>query len=149
MIYGNRIKHLRDRNYIKSIQLAEVIDKSKSLYSEYENEKKTIPTKHLNTISNYLNVSFDYLFGFNDELQYKNNNLSATLNKKEIGSNLKNIRKQYKLTQEELGKVVGVKYSTIAGYESGRYLVSVPVLYKICKKYDISADCLLGKINNN
>ena len=32
--------------------------------------------------------------------------------------------------------------------EKGKYLISIPFLYTICKKYNISADYLLGKIDN-
>ncbi len=145
MIYGSRIKHLRDRNNIKAKELANVLRISKSLYSEYESEIKTMPVKHLNSICNYLGISFDYILGFENKLEYNKINKLVNLDAKIIGNRLKEIRKEHKLTQEELGKIVGCSYGTIAGYEIGRYLISTPILYKICKKYNISADYLLGK----
>ena len=148
MIYKNKIKHFRERNNIKEIDLAKVLGISKSLYSEYENEIKTIPTKHMNTICNHLNVSFDYILGFNSKPQYDNIIQTEKLNQKLIGLKLKELRKERKLTQEQLGIISGCSYGTIAGYELGRYLISIPVLYKICKKYNISADYLLGRLDN-
>ena len=149
MVYSERLKHYRDRNNIKEKKLASILKISKSLYSEYENEIKIMPIKHLNTLCNYLNISFDYILGFNDKPQYTNIKKMDNLNNKIVGQRLKIIRKKYKLTQENLGKIAGCSYGTIAGYEIGRYLISTPTLYKICKKYNISADYLLGKIDNN
>ena len=148
MIYKNRIRYFRERNNIKEIDLANSLGISKSLYSEYENEIKTMPTKHMNTLCNYLNVSFDYILGFDSNIQNNNITKSEKLDPKLIGLKLKELRKKQKLTQEELGKIVGCSYGTIAGYEIGRYLISIPILYKICKKYKISADYLLGRLDN-
>ena len=53
-----------------------------------------------------------------------------------------------KLTQSKLADNLGCSYGTIAGYERGRYLIATPFLYQICKTYRISADYLLGKIDN-
>ena len=101
----------------------------------------------MNTLCNYLNISFDYILGFS--LTYESNNIiqSEKLDAKLIGLNLKEFRKKQKLTQKELGKIAGCSYGTIAGYEIGRYLISIPILYKICKKYNISADYLLGRVD--
>ena len=149
MIYGNKIKHIRERNNIKEKQIAEILNISRSLYCDYEKENKTIPTKHLNTICNYLNVSFDYIFNFENTKQYRKCHKTEKLDLNIIRKRLKELRKDHKITQEELGKIAGCSYGTIAGYEIGRYLISIPVLYKICRKYNISAEYLLGRIEIN
>ena len=147
MIYKNRLKFLRDRTNTKGKDIKAILGIGKSLYSEYENEIKIMPVKHLNLICNYFNISFDYLFGLTDELQYSPIKKDE-LNPNVIGKNLKEIRKELKLTQEKLADIVGCSFGTIAGYEIGRYIISTPVLYKICKKYHISTDYLLGRTNN-
>ena len=147
MIYKNRLKFLRDRTNTKEKDIKAILGIGKSLYSEYENEIKIMPVKHLNLICNYFNISFDYLFGLTDKLQYspiKKDELNPNI----IGKNLKEIRKELKLTQEKLADIVGCSFGTIAGYEIGRYIISTPVLYKICKKYHISADYLLGRTSH-
>ena len=58
---------------------------------------------------------------------------------------LKIVRKENNLTQIELAKILNVDNSMLAKYESGKYLISTPYLYTICKKYNVSADYLLGK----
>ena len=145
MLYGDKIKYLRDRNDVKAKRLADILKISKSLYSEYENETKTIPVKYLNKICNYFDVSIDYVFGFTNVKKYKN--LKEDINLYFSGQRLKSFRKEQNVSQKQLGVAVGCSYGTIAGYEMGRYLMSTIVLYRIYKKYNISADYLLGKID--
>ena len=38
--------------------------------------------------------------------------------------------------------------SALANYERGRNVIATSFLYTICTRYNISADYLLGKINN-
>ena len=147
MIYKDRLKFLRDRTNTKEKDIKAILGIGKSLYSEYESEIKIMPVKHLNLICNYFNISFDYLFGLTEKLQYSTIKKDE-LNPNVIGKNLKEIRKELKLTQEKLADIVGCSYGTIAGYEIGRYTISTPILYKICKKYHISADYVLGRTNN-
>ena len=64
------------------------------------------------------------------------------------GKRLKEFRKENKLTQEKLANILNTTFSNIAFYEKGRNLIAIPVLYEICKKYNISADYLLGRIDN-
>ena len=73
-----------------------------------------------------------------------------TLNivKYKMGERLKEFRKNNKLTQSKLAVILNTTQSVIADYERGRYLIATPFLYTICKKYNISADYLLGKIDN-
>ena len=51
------------------------------------------------------------------------------------------------MTQKKLALILNTTYSNIAFYEKGRNFIATPFLYQICHKYHISADYLLGKIN--
>ena len=44
--------------------------------------------------------------------------------------------------------ILNTVHPVISNYESGKFLIATPFLYTICKKYNISADYLLGKIDN-
>ena len=70
------------------------------------------------------------------------------INKVLSGERLRNLRKENKITQDKLAKILNVSRSTIAEYERGTNLIATPFLYTICKKYNISADYLLGKIDS-
>ena len=115
-------------------------------YSHYEKEEIFIPIKHLNTFANYYYVSIYYLFNFIVSFDYS---LSKNFIDKPLsGMRLKAFRKENKLTQDKLAKILNVSRSTIAEYERGTNIIATPFLYTICRKYNISADYLLGKIDN-
>lgn len=146
MIYSERLKSLREQENIKQTTLAEIINVGNKAYSHYENEKYIIPINHLNTICNYFNVSLDFIFGFTDNKNYKikNKDIDFALS----GEMLKNFRKENKITQDALAKVLNIDRSAISKYEKGIHIIATPFLYTICKKYGISADYLLGKTNS-
>lgn len=145
MIYSERLKELRENNNISQEKLRQVINVSKQAYNHFEKEYTIIPIKHLNTLCNYFNASFDYIFNFTNDLNY--GLLKKDIDLKIVGLRLKEFRKENKLSQEKLAELLNVVKGTIGNYESSRALIATPFLYEICKKYKISADYLLGKIN--
>lgn len=146
MTYGKKLLELRGDKKITQITIAKIIGIDHSQYSHYELEDRDIPIKHLITLANYFNVSIDYLFCFTNEKKY--NSYNKDTNSKLSGQRIKEFRKSLKKTQQEFGNILTCSYGTIAGYESGRYLIATPFLYTICDKYNISADYLLGKIDS-
>ena len=50
------------------------------------------------------------------------------------------LRKQYKITQEELANEVGVTRQTITSIETGKYIASLPLAFKIAKFFDMSIE---------
>ena len=145
MIYSNRLKELREEKNISQQDIAKYLKIDNSLYAKYEKEYYVIPIKHLNTLSNYFNVSFDYLFGLTNKLNYKEN--INEIDSLKSGNRIKEFRKENKITQERLASELNMARSALANYERGRTVIATPFLYTICKKYQISADYLLGKIN--
>lgn len=144
-MYSERLKDIRERNDMTQKNVAEVLGIAEITYTNYENEYFVIPIKHLNTLSNYFDVSFDYIFNFTDKKQYKNS--KNEIDKLISGQRLKNFRKELKLSGKEFGNILNTTDGTLYGYERGRYLIATPFLYDICKKYGVSADYLLGKID--
>ena len=145
-MYKERLKLLRESKNLTQNDVAQIISLSKSLYCNYETEYAIMPLKHLNTLCNFFNVSLDYIFNFNDGLFYKNYHQDINLKKSKL--RLKEFRSESKLTQTKLAEVLHTTQSVIAGFEKGRNLIATPFLYEICKKYNVSADYLLGKIDD-
>ena len=145
MIYNKRLIELREKNELKQYDIANILNIYKGLYNQYETEYAIIPIKHLNTLCNYFNVSFDYLFGLTNKLNYKENINEIDCLKS--GNRIKEFRKENKITQERLASELNMARSALANYERGRTVIATPFLYTICKKYQISADYLLGKID--
>ena len=50
------------------------------------------------------------------------------------------LRKQHKITQEELANEVGVTRQTITSIETGKYIASLPLAFKIAKFFDMSIE---------
>ena len=49
----------------------------------------------------------------------------------------------------KVAKELNTTGTVICGYESGRRIIATPFLYQICHKYHVSADYLLGRIDEN
>jgi len=128
------------------MDVANVIGLKRGSYSHYENEDDLLPIKYLDLICTYFKISFDYLFEFTNITNYKNTKEIKEINI--VGQNLKDFRKENKLTQTKLAIMLNTTQSVIADYERGRYFIATPFLYTICKNYNISADYLLGKIDS-
>lgn len=143
-MYKEKLKEIRENQKIKQKSLAEILEIDQSVYSHYETEYNIMPIIHLITIADYFNVSLDFLFSFTNTRKYANS--KTGVEKIEAGKRLKEFRKENKLTQVKLASILNTTQSVIADYERGRYLIATPFLYTICKKYNISADYLLGKI---
>lgn len=146
MIYGNKLKEIRTYEDIKQTELSKIIGLSNAAYSEFERENTIIPLKHLIKICDYFNVSLDYIFEFSNIKCYPL--CTNGINKNKLKTRLKEFRLSENLSQEKLANILNVSTSVIAGAEQGRRLIATPFLYAICKKYNISADYLLGRTDN-
>ena len=146
MIYGKRLKDLREEKGLKQYEIAELLNFHKNGYGQFERETTLLPIKHLNTLCNYFGVSLDYIFDFTSKIKYSNAKADIDLNI--VKNRLKEFRKENNLSQEKLASILNVAKGTIGNYESSRSLIATPFLYTICKKYNISADYLLGKTEN-
>lgn len=145
MIYKDNLKKLRIDNGLTQDNVGKIIGVDRKAYSHFETEYTIIPIEHINVLANYYNVCLDYLFGFCNKKNY-------SYIKKEIdvvlsGARLKEVRKENKLTQDRLSNFLKSDRSTISYYESGKNKISTSCLYEVCKKYRISADYLLGKVD--
>ena len=140
-----RLFDLREYKDLSQIKLADYLGITQQTYSLWEKGTKIIPLKHLNNLSNFYEISMDYIVGLTDE---KNNSgiIKLTeLNKNEIGSRIKKIREDNNLTLRDLAKKLNTTSSTISAYETGKTLILTAFAYQICIKYNVSLDWLCGK----
>lgn len=147
MKYDDNLKLLREEKGLKQEEIAKVLGISRSTYKDYELRISFVPVKYLNTLSNFYNVSVDYLLGISNNRVYDSS--KANIDKISAGIRLKEFRKSRNLTQKKLASVLNVTFSSIAFNEKGRNLIGTQFLYTICDKYNVSADYLLGKIDYN
>ena len=143
MIYLERLKALKERYGTTQETISNMLNISRGRYSHYEIEDDLMPLKYLNEICNYYHVSLDYIFNFTEKKQYKGLKKEINLSK----NRLKEWRKSSKLTLIELSDKIKTSKSMLSMYEKGTILIPTQVLYNLCKKYHISADYLLGRID--
>lgn len=72
-----------------------------------------------------------------DEVQFK----------KDIGSKLKQLRTGVGIKQAELAVAVGLERTSITNIESGKQMVTIPVLYRICHVLGIAVSDILPSLD--
>lgn len=61
-----------------------------------------------------------------------------------LAESLKKIRKQYKMTQEDIAKLLGISRSGYTYYETGKTIPSVEILQKLSAIYNTTIDVIVG-----
>ena len=140
----NNLKKIRINANKNQEEVAKELDVSRSSYAMWESNNEIIPIKRLLDFCELYQTSLDYIFNLTE----KNYQQIKNFDKNKYIVRLKEFRKENKLTQEKLANILNTNKSVICGYEKGRYIIATPFLYTICKKYHVSADYLLGKIDN-
>ena len=93
-----RLFDLREYKDLSQIKLADYLGITQQTYSLWEKGTKIIPLKHLNSLSNFYEISMDYIVGLTDEKNNSSFIKLTELNKNEIGSRIKKIREDNNLT---------------------------------------------------
>ena len=65
-----------------------------------------------------------------------------------LGSNIKNIRKERKLTQEQIAEKLGVSFQAVSSWERDEYKPDVDKLRLLAKTLDVSVSSLVEEENN-
>ena len=138
-MFPKRLKKLRKNKKLKQEELGNFLGLSASTIGMYEHGRRSPDNKTLIKISNYFDVSADYLLGKTEIKNYEN------LEKQIFGKRLKQLRENANITQEELGKKVNLVKSNISMYEKGKRTPSVEILEQMSNIFDVSIDYLLGK----
>lgn len=67
----------------------------------------------------------------------------VTLTKRKIGHRLYNARSFSNMTMKEVAEKIGVRYSTVWGWENGISIPRVDNLIKLSRLYEVSIDYIL------
>ena len=62
----------------------------------------------------------------------------------ELGNNIKNIRKQHGLRQEQLAEAMGVSIASVSKWENGQCAPELTVLMELADFFEVSIDTLVG-----
>ncbi len=137
------IEKLRDERDLLKKEVAKHIGVVESVYSEWENEKLSIPTKRIYQLANFFEVNIDYMIGVsNTRIHIKTN---KEIDIKLVSSRLKEIRKSLNMTMRDLAEKFNTSSSAISNYENSKFLILSPFLIELCKFGNYSIDWVLGR----
>ena len=142
VMYFNRIKYFRENNELTQDEIAKMLNTSQSNYSRWENDKELIPLIKLNEFCNIFKTNMDYVLGIT-----KNNNFNGIkkYDNKITGHNLRKLRKDNNITQEQFSFFLNTTQSTISAYENGDTTLLTASAIQIVNKYNISLEWLCGR----
>lgn len=136
-----RIYDLRVDNDLLQKDIAEILGVNKNTYPHWESGMYEIPLEVIDKLTNYYNVSVDYITGLSNNKKGKNRNINTTL----LPSKLKEIRKKNHLSQEQIAlEVEGFSQMNCSRYESGKVIIPFSKLYLFAKRFNVSLDYLLS-----
>lgn len=142
VMYFNRIKYFRENNELTQDEIVKMLNTSQSNYSRWENDKELIPLIKLNEFCNIFKTNMDYVLGIT-----KNNNFNGIkkYDNKITGHNLRKLRKDNNITQEQFSFFLNTTQSTISAYENGDTTLLTAFAIQIVNKYNISLEWLCGR----
>lgn len=62
-----------------------------------------------------------------------------------FSARMKELREARGLSQEAVGKIIGVKRYSVYGYEKGKSYPDIPHLIALAEFFDVTTDYLLGR----
>lgn len=140
-----RLKKVRVYADLNIKQVADKLGVSRSSYNMWEREYDIIPLRQLDKFCNIFQVSLDFVLGFTEVWNYPNSRDS--INPELLAKRIKRIRRKNDLTQDELSKILNITRSSISKYEHGINLALTSYIIGFCKYFNISADFVTGKID--
>lgn len=138
------MKYIREDKDLTQKQIAKILVVERSTYTGWETGKDTIPLRKLSQLCDFYNVSIDYVTGLSNIKNY--NITNTTINLKDVGKRLKNLRLKNNLKQKDIFTFLNTTSSTYSAYETGKVLIQTSFVYSIAKKYNVSIDWILNKI---
>ena len=69
MAYYKRLRDLREDRDMKQKEIADILGTTQQVYSRYENGINELPIHHLIVLSEFYNVSTDYILGLTDDMK--------------------------------------------------------------------------------
>ena len=145
MINNLRLEDLREEKNLKQIDIANLLKVSKSTYSQWEHSKIPIPTKRIIELADFYQVNIDYILNISKVRKSIKGKTKIDLIR--IGNNIKNIRLNLNLTQDELSDKLNIDQTTLSKYELGKSLIQIDPLIGLSKLNNYSIDYILNRDN--
>ncbi len=144
-----RITKLRKEKKEGQIKLAKKLGFTKSTYAYYETGKVVPTVLKLLVIATYHHCSMDYLMGRIDDSMIKEEteeivSLDNKTTQDNNGIKFKRLRKEKKLTQTDISKILNVRTNTYTKWEILMNDIPLEKCNTLANYYGVSIDYLLG-----
>lgn len=134
---------LRIEKKLSQKELAIILNVSLSTYKLYELGATPMSIEEINYLSNYYEVSLDYLLGFSKVKRKKM--IQKSINYHFLSIYICYLRKKAHISQKKLAQEFGISFITVSRYEHGSKAINLTYISQISKKFHISVDYLCGK----
>ena len=141
--FGNRLRDLRVSEGITQLQMAVNLDTSKSNISKYEAGTVEPGMEKINEIARFFKVTTDYLLGVEGDTMGTEETINEITQR--VGRNIRSIREQAGLSQDEFAEGFSVKQPTVANWETGKRQPDLNMLIQIAHFGGTNLDDLVMK----
>ena len=137
-----RINDLRVDNDLTQKQMANILNTTRDVYAQWERGFCNFPLDKINEYANFYQTSLDYITGLsNNKINYYCKKIDVNI----ITTRIKRLRKRHNYSQEKLCQKINIKQRTYSGYETGRSIPPLYVLFLLSQFYNVSLDYLMGR----
>lgn len=141
----NNLEYLREEKDLLSKDMAKNLQVTTSVYSEWENNKLSIPTKRIYELSEFFAINADYLMGLTSKkIKIQ---INKKLNNQLVAKRAKEARLSMNLTMRDLAIKLNTSSSAISNYENNKNLILSAFLIELSTISHYSLDYLLGRTN--
>lgn len=144
MNFGVKLKELRTEKKLTQLQMAEILETSKSNISKYEAGSVEPNLDTLLKISNFFGVPVDYILGNdNYSIDYTNYQMDTSEFVLKFRDRLKNILEERDISQQDFAEITGLHPDEVDAFLWGNKVPTIIELIKIVGSLNISANYLL------
>lgn len=141
-----RYEELRTNKEKRQGDIAEILNVKRNTYSKWENEINDMPVEKANILANYYKVTFDYMLGLTRNNNFIDKDMFVDWNL--FVERLVKLRKDTKLSQEQVSEKLGFAQQTYSHFEVGDRRPTTLKVLIIAQFYNKSVDYLLGRTDN-
>jgi len=147
MKFGNRLKTLRLSKDMTQEELGSLLGKTKNSISQYETGKREPDLETLMIISEYFDVTLDYLLGKTENPHHGDSDYEFAIM---VGSKIRTLMNLRGISEKDFEDKFMPNQPTEFGYfdfshvESGEYGFGISIIKDIAKFFNSSVDYLIG-----
>ena len=143
--FMSNLRKIRTESKVSQIQLAEDIGFSNGIISLWETGLRLPSADAIIILSRYFQVSTDYLLKVTDNNSTLHRIQDFDVDMTIFNNRLKELRKNKKLSQEQLAKRAGLTKTSINHWENGKCLPNANAIVALARYFGVTTDYLLGE----